>query len=127
MIEELVNNGDEIGLLFEEWNRAIQSGDPTNVTELYEADGILLPTCSNKVRHGHAEINSYFVDFCSKKPVGKIDESNIRTFDQIAINSGLYSFSFASGNVAKARFTFVYRWNGKRWMIVEHHSSLMPE
>ncbi len=118
---------NEITALFDEWNSALQTGDPRKVSALYESNGILLPTVSNKVRHNHEEIEDYFVHFLAKGPVGKIDEANIRTFDQLAINSGVYTFTFKDGTVVPARFTFVYRWNGKRWMIIEHHSSRMPE
>ena len=69
----------------------------------------------------------YFVAFLSRKPKGEIDESNVRVFDQLAINSGIYTFTFNETDVVQARFTFVYRWNGEQWKIVEHHSSLMPE
>ena len=117
----------EIPTLFDEWNMALQTGDPRKVASLYEPNAILLPTMSNKVRHDHDEIADYFVHFLAKNPVGKIDEANVRTFDQIAVNSGLYTFTFKDGSAVQARFTFVYRWNGERWMIVEHHSSQMPE
>ena len=118
---------NEITALFNVWNNALQTGDPKKVAALYETNGILLPTVSNKVRHNHEEIEDYFVHFLAKGPVGKIDEANVRTFGQIAINSGVYTFTFKDGAVVQARFTFVYRWNGERWMIVEHHSSQMPE
>ena len=118
---------NEIAALFEEWNSALQSGDPKQVASLYETNGILLPTVSNQVRHNHAEIEDYFVHFLVKGPVGRIDESNIRTFGEIAINSGIYTFSFSGGATVQARYSFVYRWNGQRWLIVEHHSSQMPE
>lgn len=113
--------------LFDEWNKALQTGEPKNVAALYEGNAVLLPTVSNKVRHNHDEIEDYFVAFLAKGPVGKIDEANIRTFGELAINSGIYTFSFKDGSSVQARFTFVYRWNGSRWMIVEHHSSKMPE
>ena len=118
---------NEITALFDEWNAAIQTGNPKTVAALYESNGILLPTLSNNVRHNHEEIEDYFVRFLANGPAGKIDEGNVRTFGEIAINSGIYTFSFKDGTSVSARFTFVYRWNGERWMIVEHHSSAMPE
>lgn len=116
-----------IAALFEEWNTALQTGEPKNVTALYESNAILLPTISNQVRHNHEEIEDYFIHFLSKGPKGVINESNIRTFGNIAINSGIYTFTFSDGNSVQARFTYVYRWNGQRWLIVEHHSSALPE
>ena len=120
-------SSSEITALFDEWNDALQTGEPKNVAALYEANAILLSTMSNKVRHNRAEIEDYFVHFLAKGPQGQINESNVRTFGDVAINSGLYTFTFKGGDSVPARFSFVYRWNGQRWMIVEHHSSAMPE
>ena len=116
-----------IQALFDAWNQALQTGDPKKVTLLYENDGILLPTISNQVRHNHDEIEDYFTHFLAKGPRGEINESNIRIFGDIAINSGVYTFTFKDSTSVSARFTFVYRWSQERWMIVEHHSSSMPE
>ena len=116
-----------IAALFEEWNTALQTGEPKNVTALYESNAILLPTISNQVRHNHEEIEDYFIHFLAKGPKGVITESNIRTFGNVAINSGIYTFTFSDGDSVQARFTYVYRWNGQRWLIVEHHSSALPE
>ena len=118
---------NDIRELFEEWNKALQTGNPKAVAALYEYNAILLPTVSNQVRHTHEEIEDYFVNFLAKGPVGKIDEENIRTFGDMAINSGVYTFTFKDGQSVTARFTYVYRWNGQDWKIVEHHSSQMPE
>jgi len=120
-------NESEITSLFDQWNNALQTGEPKQVASLYEVDGILLPTVSNKVRHNHKEVEDYFVQFLAKGPQGKIDEANIRIFSEIAINSGVYTFSFNDGSTVQARYTFVYRWNGEHWKIIEHHSSAMPE
>ena len=121
-------NKNEISSLFDEWNKALQTGDPKKVSALYDSNSILLPTISNKVRHNHKEKEDYFTDFLRLNPQGKIDESNVRLFgDELAINSGIYTFTFNDGRVVPARFTFVYRWDGERWLIVEHHSSGMPE
>ena len=121
------NIKNQIASLFNTWNDALATGEPSQVVALYEKEAILLPTVSNQVRHNHSEIEDYFVNFLSKGPQGQIDESNVRIFDQLAINSGVYTFTFSDGASVQARYTFVYRWNGDRWLIVEHHSSQMPE
>ena len=120
-------NSIEIESLFSTWNDALQTGQPEKVTALYAEDAILLPTVSNQVRHNHDEINDYFVNFLKKGPSGKIDESNVRIFDNLAINSGVYTFSFGDGSKVQARFTYVYHHNGSEWKIIEHHSSQFPE
>lgn len=121
-------NSQEISSLFDKWNSALQTGDPRQVVALYdEKDGVLLPTVSNQIRHNHAEIEDYFVHFLAKGPKGEINESNIRIFDSIAINSGIYTFTFKDGSTVQARFSYVYKHNGQEWKILEHHSSAMPE
>lgn len=117
----------EVLALFEKWNDVLQTGDAEQVAALYDADAILLPTVSNQVRHNHAERVDYFVNFLAKGPVGKIDEANVRIWGDLAINSGIYTFTFKDGSVVPARFTYLYRFNGEGWKIVEHHSSMMPE
>ena len=117
----------EIRSLFDHWNAAIQTGKPKNVVALYDTSAILLPTISNKVHKTHAEIEDYFAAFLAKGPKGRIDDSNVRIFGDVAINSGVYTFTFADDSSVQARFTFVYRSNGQDIKIVEHHSSAMPE
>ena len=119
----------EISDQFLKWNNALQTGDPDNVAACYAADAILLPTVSAKVRHNHDEIRDYFVHFLSKKPRGRIIEQTIRIYDNIAINSGLYTFSLMADGVradVAARFTFAYQKHEDGWLIIEHHSSILP-
>ncbi|MEP0190968.1 MAG: SgcJ/EcaC family oxidoreductase [Erythrobacter sp.] len=119
-----------IGSLFDAWNAALQTLDPDQVVALYAEDAILLPTISNAVRHNHAELRAYFVDFLKKKPRGTINESNIRDLGDIAIHSGVYTFELQTDgekSEARCRFTYVYSKIAGEWKIIEHHSSLMPE
>jgi uncharacterized protein (TIGR02246 family) len=111
------------------WNKALQTGDPDNVVARYAVDAILLPTMSAKVHDNHGKIRDYFVRFLSKKPYDRIIEQHIRIHDNIAINSGLYAFSLTEDGVhadIAARFTFVYRKDADGWLIIEHHSSILP-
>ncbi|WP_370980890.1 SgcJ/EcaC family oxidoreductase [Agaribacterium sp. ZY112] len=118
---------EDIIALFDAWNSALQTQKPKKVVELYERDAVLLPTISNQVRHNHEEIEDYFVTFLEREPFGKILEANVRIFSDIAINSGVYNFNFKDGSSVQARYSFVYRWNGREYKIIEHHSSQMPE
>lgn len=118
---------EEIAALFDRWNNSLKTGDPKKVVENYAEDGILLPTLSNKPRLTQAEKEDYFKHFLEKKPVGKIDMNHIRIGCNIAKDNGLYTFTFADGSSAPGRYTFTYRWDGNKWLISSHHSSLMPE
>ncbi|MCO7226642.1 SgcJ/EcaC family oxidoreductase [Pleionea sp. CnH1-48] len=118
---------NEIISLFDDWNQALQTGDPQKVVALYDENAILLPTISNQVRRTQEERADYFVQFLAKGPKGELEAPNVRIFNKIAINSGVYNFSFNDGSTVKARYTFVYQWNGEKWLIIEHHSSAMPE
>ncbi|WP_249369659.1 SgcJ/EcaC family oxidoreductase [Acaryochloris marina] len=120
----------EIADLFEQWDQSLQTGQPSEVVKTYAPDAILVPTVSNRVRHTPAEIEDYFQGFLALKPDGRIVEQNIQVFCDLAVNSGLYAFAVVKeGRPSElmARFTFVYRKIGDRWLIVDHHSSGMPE
>jgi len=124
-----MDDPSEISDQFDKWNKALLTEDPDQIVACYAEDAILLPTVSAQVRHNHEEIRDYFVHFLTKKPEGRIDEQNIRIFNDIAINSGCYTFSVTENNQqldVAARFTFVYRKNAQGWQIIEHHSSVLP-
>ena len=121
-------NEAEIAALFDQWNQTLQTGDAGKVTALYAERSILLPTMSNKPRLTAAEKEEYFEHFLEKGPVARIDLRQIEIGCNMAVDSGLYTFTFAkTGEVVSGRYSFTYRWDGARWLIVSHHSSMMPE
>jgi uncharacterized protein (TIGR02246 family) len=121
----MTNN--QVTKLFEQWNEALINKDLTAITELYAVDATLLPTVSNKVRHNHAEIKDYFIEFIAKEPKGELVEQNIRIFTDVAMNSGIYDFTFKDGTTVRARYSYVYQLIDNEWKIITHHSSQMPE
>jgi uncharacterized protein (TIGR02246 family) len=120
-------NEKEVAALFDRWNASLKTGEPKKVVANYAAKSILLPTVSNKPRLTAAEKEDYFVHFLENKPVGQIDFRSIEIDCNVAIDSGLYTFTFGDGSKVKARYTYTYKWNGKQWLITSHHSSAMPE
>jgi len=68
------------------------------------------------------------VDFLQKKPQGVILESNVIKGDDWAMDAGIYEFTMgATGDVVKARYSYVYTYEEGEWKIAHHHSSVMPE
>lgn len=120
-------NDKEVAALFDRWNASLKTGEPKKVVANYAAKSILLPTVSNKPRLTAAEKEDYFAHFLDKKPVGQIDFRSIEIDCNVAIDSGLYTFTYGDGSKTKARYTFTYKWDGKHWLITSHHSSAMPE
>jgi uncharacterized protein (TIGR02246 family) len=119
---------DAIAKLFTEWNNALQTGNPDKVVELYAPDGILLPTVENGPLVGRDSIRGYFVHFLENKPNGKIDKRIIRIGCNVALDAGLYTFTYGTGAPpTPARFTYVYEYDGGRWLIAHHHSSKQPQ
>ncbi|MET9833844.1 SgcJ/EcaC family oxidoreductase [Streptomyces sp. NPDC006385] len=120
--------------LFDQWNAALQTGDPKTVAGLYAKDAVLLPTVSNNVRSDGAEIVDYFEHFLQNKPVGTKIESHVNILDRnTAIDAGVYEFALTDPktgqrSTVKARYTYAYeKQSDGKWLIVNHHSSKMPE
>lgn len=120
-----------IANMFKQWNAALATGNPQKVADRYARNAVLLPTVSNKVRTDRAGIVDYFTHFLTSKPQGVIRESHIDVLDQTtAIDTGVYVFTLTENGKQRkveARYTFVYELHRGKWLIVNHHSSAMPE
>jgi uncharacterized protein (TIGR02246 family) len=118
---------EEVAALFDRWNQSLKTGDPQKVVANYAEKSVLLPTVSSKPRFTAAEKADYFHHFLENQPEGHIDSRTIELDCNLAIDEGLYSFTFKkTGAIAKARYTFTYKWDGKQWLITSHHSSKAP-
>jgi uncharacterized protein (TIGR02246 family) len=117
------------------WMATVTSGKATvveDVLALYAPNAVLLATVSEQIRDEQQELRDYFNFFTKLSKLAASDyKPTIRVYDDMAINSGYYTFSFetAPGVTKKvpARYTFVYQKVNDKWIIVEHHSSVVPE
>ena len=111
-----------------EWIATFNTRDATRISALYAPDAILWGTVSQTLRTTPGEILEYFEESSVTRPNLRIilGEYHVRLFGDIAINSGYYSSrNPVEGKdvVIPMRFTFTYRRQDDRWMIVNHHSS----
>lgn len=123
-------NDRGVAALFDRWNNSLKSKDPKKVAANYADDAILLPTLSNKPRTNHAEIIDYFVHFLQSNPQGKIDWRVTKHGPDWATDVGLYTFRLIKNgkkSYVTARYSFVYGCVNGQWLIVQQHSSLMPQ
>jgi uncharacterized protein (TIGR02246 family) len=113
------------------WAKAIKSRDPETVLELYHPDGVLWATLSPVIRHGKPAIHDYFVGFLNRDALEcKFTHNQVRDYGDFMFHSGSYVFTWEAGRYklkVPARFSFVYKREDDRWLIMEHHSSLFPE
>lgn len=111
-----------------EWIATFNTRDAQRITALYAPDAVLWGTVSKTLRTTHDEILEYFVASSTKRPNLRmfLGEQHVQLHGDIATNSGYYtSRNPVDGQevVVPMRFTFTYRREGGRWMIVNHHSS----
>lgn len=117
------------------WCNAIGSskGDVQKIVKYYAKDAILLPTLSAKILRNDKDggLENYFIhleSFPNIKCTPKILITQQLGAD-LAVNSGYYEFSYTEDGKIKripARFNFVYKKAGKTWLIINHHSSVLP-
>jgi len=115
-----------------EWTRALASGQgEAPIAALYAPDAILLSTFDPKPLDRPAAIAAYFHKLTQNPNLkATIDSEKIVVFGGGAADSGLYTFSYTKDGKevrVPARFTFVWRRTPKGWLIVSHHSSVLPE
>ncbi len=117
---------------FAKFNDAWATKNPDTVTALFGKDAVLLATVSNKPRTTAPEIRDYFVSFLKNSPVGTITSSNIDLGCNMATRVGTWTVTFTNADTGAktdvlARYTFIYKYEGGKWMIDHLHSSMLPE
>ncbi len=115
---------------FDKWIEAVTTTYPETVTSFYAKDAVLWGTVSPIMRTTPEKIKDYFEHFMAMKNLQAIySHPEIRVYGDIAINSGYYTFFHErDGKMLSipARYSFVYKREGDNWMIVDHHSSVVP-
>jgi len=123
---------EDVAAATTKWASALGQNDPDKVLPFYAKDAVLWGTLSPTVRSTPAALREYFVNAYKALPELKVvfGEQLIRVYGNTAVNTGYYTFSFVRDGESKtwpARYSFTYVKQGGDWLIVDHHSSAMPQ
>jgi uncharacterized protein (TIGR02246 family) len=121
---------DQIAAATAAWGEAYDSRDPVRITSLYDPEAVFWETTAKTISANPSAIAEYFKDM-GKQPNARVifGEQHIRVYGDTAVNTGYYTFSNVRDgkDIANAaRYTFMYRNRGGKWMIIDHHSSRVP-
>ena len=113
------------------WVETLGSGKgEAPIAALYAPDAILLSTFDAKPLETPAEIAAYFQKLTQNPNLkAAVQTEKIHTFADGGTDSGLYTFSYIKDGKevrVPARFNFVFRQTPTGWLIVSHHSSVVP-
>ena len=124
------NAKDQIAAATAAWGAAYDSRDPARITSLYDSEAVFWGTTAKTISANPSAIAEYFKDM-GKQPNARVTfgEQHIRVYGDTAVNTGYYTFSNVRDGkeiANPARYTFMYRNQGGKWMIIDHHSSRVP-
>jgi uncharacterized protein (TIGR02246 family) len=115
----------------QQWIAAFNRKSTTDIVALYAKDAVFFGTSSPILRDTPALVHDYFKGLPNLgDSTISMGEHRVQVFGDVAINTGFYTrTAMQDGKEVKnpARFTFVYQLRQGKWMIVEHHSSALPE
>jgi len=104
--------------------------DVHKVLELYHPHAILIPTFSPILCTTEEQRHAYFKNLITLPTLSISTEELISIeCNKVIVNSGLYTFRYLAGDrqiTVPARFSFVYKKFDNQWLIVSHHSSIVP-
>ena len=121
----------QVVIATEDWRTAYDSRHPQRITALYAADAALWGTTLKALATTPAAVAEYFKD-APARPDARVvfGEQNIRVYGDLAANSGTDTFTgVRDGKPVSlpARFSMTFRRQEGKWLIIDHHSSWMPQ
>lgn len=120
----------EVTSALDNWKDAVEGGEAEAIASLYDKNAIMISTFVQLPITNHKALLDYYKKVVANPDVRiDIEETHPRKFGNMAVNTGKYTLSYTQEGeevIVPARFSFVYQLQGKKWMIVDHHSSAIP-
>ena len=121
----------QVAAATDEWRAAYDSREPKRITSQYAADAALWGTSHKVIATNSSAVAEYFKD-APARPDARVvfGEQSIRVYGDFALNSGTYTFKGVRDgkpSSTSARYSFAFRRQDGKWLIVDHHSSRLPQ
>jgi uncharacterized protein (TIGR02246 family) len=123
--------GDDAAKVVDRWAAAFSADDPSAVVSCYAPDATLLATTSPVLIQGTDAIRAYFTRVLTSGTSVKITERHVvQLGKKTVLVFGFDEFTFQVNGQpvpTPARFSIVLSRDSGAWLIVHHHSSLLPK
>jgi len=124
-------DNEDVAAAAAKWADAFSAETPDRIVALYDQEAVLWGTLSPQRRDNREAIRDYMVNAFKALTGHKVafGDQLIRVYGDMAINTGYYTFSYNKDGESKtlpARYSFGYAKRNGQWMIIDHHSSVMP-
>lgn len=109
------------------WAEAFNAGSVSGISGLYDPQAVLWGTTATDLIDTPAGVIAYFERVLSMQPAPhvKLGPSRLRVLDDVALLSGRYELKLGRQRLP-ARYSMALKRSAERWLIVDHHSSLLP-
>lgn len=109
------------------WMEAFNGGSISSITALYDPSAVLWGTTATDLIDSPAGVIAYFERVLTMQPAPQVrlGPHRLRVLDDMALISGHYELQLG-GQRLPARYSMALRRSNDRWLIVDHHSSLLP-
>ena len=126
----LADAAKDVEATTQQWIAAFNRKSAADIVALYAKDAVFFGTTSPIIRDTPELVRDYFKNIGDTgNSTISMGEHRVQVFGDVAINTGFYTrTAVQDGKEVKnpAWFTFVYQLRQGKWMIVEHHSSVLP-
>lgn len=120
---------DDAGVagMLEAWAAGFNECSAEKIAALYDPAASFWGTTSRALASTPDAVRFYFDGACAARPPIKVEigEHVTHVFGDAATAAGTYTFERAGRSIA-ARFSFAFVRRDGRWLIVQHHSSMLP-
>jgi uncharacterized protein (TIGR02246 family) len=108
------------------WTEAFNAGDRDALVALYTKDALFYGSTAPLFK-GQDGVRAYFSHLPPGLKAQMGEQSVVAIEPNVLLSSGLVDFTRPDGGVASFRLTLALVRVGDKWLIAQHHASLVPK